>query len=92
VVTALGIPSALSFTSVGLELNGKPFLDFMDEMAGSGVVIVAGILGAALIAWLLPKADLLAAMNSRLPNQWIIYVGRILPIGAVAMLLAAYIL
>ena len=92
VVTALGIPSALSFTSVGLELNGKPFLDFMDEMAGSGMVIVAVILGAALIAWLLPKADLLAAMNSRLPNQWIIYVGWILPIGAVAMLLAAYIL
>jgi hypothetical protein len=61
-------------------------------MAGSGVVIVAVILGAALIAWLLPKADLLAAMNSRLPNQWIIYVGWILPIGAVAMLLAAYIL
>ena len=44
VVTLLGIPSALSFTSAGLELNGKPFLDFMDQVTGSGVVIVAGIL------------------------------------------------
>jgi NSS family neurotransmitter:Na+ symporter len=89
VVTLLGIPSALSFTSTGLEVNGKPFLDLMDQIAGSGVVIVAGILGAALIAWIIPKADLLAAMNSRLPNGWIIYLGRLLPIGAAAILLAA---
>ena len=82
VVTVLGIPSALSFTSAGLELDGKPFLDLMDQIAGSGVVIVAGIMGAALIAWLIPKADLLASMNSRLPNNWIIYIGRFLPLGA----------
>ena len=92
VVTVLGVPSALSFTSVGLELNGKPFLDFMDEIAGSGVVIVAGIIGAALIAWFIPKADILRAMNSRFPNGWIIYFGRFLPVGAAALLLAAFIL
>lgn len=67
-VTLLGIPSALSFSSVGLELNGKPFLDLMDQITGSGVVIIAGILGATLIAWLIPKTDLLQAMNSKLSN------------------------
>jgi len=50
IVTALGIPSALSFTSMGLTIGGKPFLDIMDQIAGSGVVLVAGIIGAALIA------------------------------------------
>ncbi len=90
VVTLLGIPSALSFTSAGLELNGKPFLDFMDQVTGSGVVIVAGILGASLIAWLIPKADLMEAMNSRFSNPWVIFVGRFLPVGAAAVLLAAY--
>ncbi|MDA0263634.1 MAG: sodium-dependent transporter [Chloroflexi bacterium] len=89
-VTLLGIPSALSFTSVGLDINGKPFLDLMDQVTGSGVVIVAGILGAGLIAWGIAKADLLAAMNSRLSSEWIIYVGRFLPVGAVVLLLATY--
>ncbi len=38
VVTLLGIPSALSFTSGGLEVNGKPFLDMMDQVSpGQGL-------------------------------------------------------
>ncbi len=53
--------------------------------------MVAGILGASLIAWLIPKADLLEAMNSRFSNPWIIFVGRFLPVGAAVVLLAAYI-
>jgi len=85
----LGIPSALSFTSTGLEVNGKPFLNLIDQTAGSGAVIVAGILRAALIAWIIPKAGLLQAMNSRLSNTWIIYADRLMPIAAAAVLLAA---
>ena len=69
VVTVLGIPSALNFTSAGLELDRRPFFDLIDQLAGSGVVIVAGIMGAALTAWPIPKADLLASMNSRSPNN-----------------------
>jgi len=91
-VTLVGIPSALSFTSVGLAVNGKPFLDMMDQVTGSGVVIFAGIMGAALIAWLIPKADLMETMNSRFSNLWIIIVGRFLPVGAALILIAAYLL
>jgi len=98
VVTALGIPSALSFTSVGLTIGGKPFLDVMDQITGSGVVVTGGIIGAALIAWLLPKARLLGAMNARsrrvgpftLSPQWMISVGRYLPVAAVVLLLVTY--
>jgi NSS family neurotransmitter:Na+ symporter len=92
IVTAIGIPSALSFTSLGLTVGDKPFLDLMDQTTGSGVVIVAGIVGAALIAWFVPRTTLLDAMNSRLPNNWIIYIGRYLPIVAVLLLLATYLL
>jgi len=100
IVTALGIPSALSFTSMGLTIGGKPFLDVMDQITGSGVVVAAGIVGAALIAWLLPRAHLFKAMNARshrvgpimLSPQWMISVGRYLPAATIALLLVTYLL
>jgi len=98
IVTILGIPSALSFTSVGLTVGGKPFLDVMDQITGSGVVVVAGIVGAALIAWLLPRMRLLNAINApsrrlgpiTFSSRWMISVGRYLPVAAVALLLLSY--
>ena len=100
VIAALGIPSALSFTPVALGISGKPFLDVIDQAAGSGVVIVAGIGGACLITWLIPKTRLLKAMNvpSRrlgplsLSAQPIITVGRYLPITAALLLLLIHLL
>ena len=61
---ALGLPSALSFSSPGLELGGRPFLEWVDRFSGSGVIIALGIGGAALIAWRLPKADLVWEMTA----------------------------
>lgn len=98
IVTALGIPSALSFTSVGLTVGGKPFLDMMDQIAGSGVVVVAGIIGASLIAWLLPRDRFIRAINApprhlgpiSFSSGWIISIGRYLPPAAVGLLLLTY--
>ena len=98
VTVILGIPSALSFTSMGLTISGKPFLDVMDQVTGSGVVVIAGIAGAALISWLLPKARLLNAINApsrrlgpiTVSPRWIISVGRYLPAAAAALLLLTY--
>jgi NSS family neurotransmitter:Na+ symporter len=98
ITAALGVPSALSFTSVGLTIGGKPFLDVIDQIAGSGVVVVAGIAGAALIAWLLPKTQILNAINApsrrlgpiTLSPRWIISVGRYLPAAAAGLLLLTY--
>ena len=96
VTVILGIPSALSFTTGGLEIDGIPFLDFMDLVTGSGVVIVAGIAGAAIIAWLFPRKALFGSMNCppltrgylRYSPSWMIDVARYLPLVAIAMLLA----
>jgi len=98
IVTALGVPSALSFTTVGLTVGGKPFLDVIDQVTGSGVVLVAGIVGAALIAWRLPRRRLLAAINNHrqpawlitISENWFILVGRYLLLAGVALLLANY--
>jgi NSS family neurotransmitter:Na+ symporter len=98
IATVLGIPSALSFTSAGLTIGGKPFLDVMDQVAGSGVVLVAGIAGAALIAWVLPRDRLARAINAPLrrlgpitfSSRWIVSIGRYLPLAAAALFLLTY--
>jgi NSS family neurotransmitter:Na+ symporter len=64
VVVALGIPSALSFTDVGLTIGGEPFLDRVDQVTGSGVVVVLGLVGAALLARNLPRRALTASFSA----------------------------
>jgi len=98
IITTLGIPSALSFTSMKLSINGKPFLDMMDQLTGSGVVIIAGIVGAFLISWKIPEPILVSSINSptwrlgpiTFSPRWIIQLGRYLPAAAVALLLLTY--
>ena len=93
ITVALGVPSALSFSSCHLCINGIPFLDFMDMVTGSGVVIVAGIMGAALIGWLIPRNDLFNAMNApvyvrgrfRYSAGWMIVVAKYLPLAAILL-------
>ena len=100
ITVALGIPSALSFCSCGLTVNGVPFLDFVDLATGSGVVIVAGIVGTAIIAWLLPRDELFGAMNAPVRRfgpffysaGWMIQVGRYLPLAVLAILLLGWLL
>jgi NSS family neurotransmitter:Na+ symporter len=98
IVTALGIPSALSFTPMGFAIGGKPFLDVMDQIAGSGVILVIGIVGAAMIAWMLPRDRLIQAINApqrrlgplTFSSGWIIMLGRYLPLAAAVLLLFTY--
>jgi len=100
ITVGLGVPSALSFTSLGLNIGGKPFLDVIDQITGSGVVLVAGIVGAALISWRLPKLQLFEAMNNppihigpiTLSTQWMISVGRYLPAAIVILAVVTYLL
>lgn len=63
-IVGLGIPSALSFTDVGLTVGGQPVLDRVDQVTGSGVIVVLGLVGAAVLAWSLPRRRLVGAFNS----------------------------
>jgi hypothetical protein len=70
----------------------------MDQLAGSGVVLVAGIVGAAMIAWMLPRDRLIQAINApsrrlgpiMFSSRWIILVGRYLLLAVAALLLFTY--
>ena len=93
-ILALGIPSALSFTPVELSILGRPFLEWADQIVGSGVVVLAGFAGAALIAWMLPRRAMVEEMTSgwrqaglmRLLPYGAIEVGRYLPVVALLVL------
>ncbi|MDZ7676098.1 MAG: sodium-dependent transporter [Acidimicrobiales bacterium] len=63
-VVAAGIPSALSFTDVGFDIGGQPFLDRVDQFTGSGVVVVLGLVGTAVLARGLPRRALAAAFSA----------------------------
>lgn len=98
--TLLGVPSALSFTPLDLSIGGKPVLDWIDQVTGSGVVVVLGITGAALIAWRLPRAKLVAEMTAgvwrvgplRLSPYGLIEVGRYMPLAALIILIVSALL
>lgn len=61
----LGIPSALSFSPVGLSVAGKPFLDFMDQFGGTNVVVASGLIGAGLLVWALSPGKLRESLDWR---------------------------
>lgn len=66
-IVLLGIPSALSFTTVGLDVAGRPFLDRIDQATGSGVIVVLGLVGAAVLAARLPRRPLAASFDA---DEW----------------------
>ena len=95
----LGIPSALSFTPLRLAINGKPVLDWVDQAAGSGVVVAIGLLGVALIAWGLPQSKLVEEMTAsvwrigpvRLSPHGIVEFGKYIPVAAILLLVITWI-
>ena len=77
----LGLPSALSFSPVGLTVAGMPFLDFMDQFGGTNIVVASGVIGAGLLCWVLPPPSVVYALgaSSRWWSWRIFIVGRSLP-------------
>ncbi|HII76852.1 MAG TPA: sodium-dependent transporter [Methanolinea sp.] len=54
-MAAVGLPSALSYSSFHLTFNGIKVLDFMDETVGTLGLPIAGILLAVAFTWFVPR-------------------------------------
>lgn len=94
VVVTLGVPSAISYTGAGLEVNGTPFLDVIDQATGSGLVIAVGLIGSSLVAWRMQRLRLLRSIRARrkrvgpitFSGAWFIAIARVLPpLGLLAL-------
>ncbi|MFY9800201.1 MAG: sodium-dependent transporter, partial [Methanoregula sp.] len=62
-VIILGLPSAMSYSSLALTLNGVKILDLMDETVGTLGLPIAAILLLISFAWFLPRKTLKAAFG-----------------------------
>ena len=63
VVIALGLPSALSYSSIGLAVEGIPFLDVLDETVGTLGLPVTALCIALAFAWGVPGERMRAAVG-----------------------------
>lgn len=86
----LGLPSALSYSPVSLSVGGVPFLQFVDQVGGTNVVIASGAIGTALFCWFVPRARLASWLGLRDPRlaRVMVALGRGLPLF-IALLLTA---
>ncbi len=79
----LALPSALSFTPVDLRIGDQRVLDWIDQNVGGQLILFSGVLGAALLAWLLPPERLQSALGT--DSRWWLRrmrtVGRWLPVA-----------
>lgn len=93
-MVVLGLPSALSFTPMEVSIGDTPFLDWVDQMVGTQVVLFSGIFGAAFICWFVSPMRLRHALGTRTRWwEWRIYtVGRWLPLLAALFYGAFYLL
>ena len=89
VMLILGTVSAMSFTPLQLNIGGEPVLDVIDRIAGTNVILVSGVLGAALFTWFIPRYKVRNALGVRSHWwEWRIYViGKYLPIAVVVWLI-----
>lgn len=88
VLTVLGIPSALSFGPVELSMFGTPFIEVVDRVGATQIVVASGLIGATLFAWFVPRERFEDALHDwRLPwARVVVGVGRVVPFGAALVL------
>lgn len=61
----LGILSALSFSSAGFEVAGRPFLEVIDLFTANQLVIGLGLLGGAIVGWFVNRKNLVNSFGNK---------------------------
>lgn len=82
-VFALGLPSALSYSPLGLELFSEPVLDLVDESVGTYALPVSALAIIGVFAWAADLPDVRADLDRLLP-----LVKYLLPVVLVVVVLA----
>jgi NSS family neurotransmitter:Na+ symporter len=72
VILLIGLPSALSYSSVDLRFLGIRWLDIMDDTVGTMGLILTAVLISVSFSWLLDKTRLSAVIGDASPFGWMI--------------------
>jgi len=93
-ILAVGIPSALSYSSVDLALFGQPFFDLMDSNFGIYGISISAAIFVVMVTWFMKKEELLDQVNAytkvKIP-QWTLSVVRVvLPALIIASLVFTF--
>ncbi|MCV0400073.1 MAG: sodium-dependent transporter [Nitrosarchaeum sp.] len=76
-VVAIGMPSALSYTPLEIQVNQIKFLDFMDDIFGTYGITLAELVFVVSVSWFMCKTRILENLNKNsrfnFPD-WTIYV------------------
>lgn len=92
-IAVLGLPSALSYAVPQWTVAGKPVLDAVDQLAGSGVVLASSLIGAAILAWRLSQQRWRTVMGASRPAvvRVVVAIGRFGPLPVAGILAAKWI-
>lgn len=64
---AVGLPSALSYSSVGLDIGGSAFFDILDTAFGTYGIAVSAALFSVIVTWFMDKKKLMDEINRHSP-------------------------
>lgn len=90
IILLLGLPSALSYTALRLELFGVPFLDISDYAFGTLGLIVAGLIVSIVAGWFFEPARLFEELggSASLQRVYLILVRYCIPSVLLVTLIA----
>jgi neurotransmitter:Na+ symporter, NSS family len=63
----VGLPSALSYSSIGLDIGGSAFFDLVDTMFGTYGIAISAVVFSVVVTWFMDRKKLLEEINRHSP-------------------------
>jgi NSS family neurotransmitter:Na+ symporter len=83
-----GLPSALSYSNLHLEIVDIPILDMMDHIFGTFGIAVSAAIFTIIVTWFAPKDKIMELVNTRIPDFIFTIVKIVAPILIIATIIA----
>ena len=88
----IAIPSALSYTDIGLTIGGKPFLDAMDFAFGTVLAPLSALAMCIGIAWFWKESDFITELNLNthhmIGSAIVVLLKHVIPLALMLLFLA----
>ncbi len=90
---AVGLPSALSYSPINLNIFGTPFLDGMDYIFGTYGIVISELLFVVAVTWVVDKTKILEHINTnsslKIPESAISFIKFGAPVASIVVILTS---